>query len=151
MIFALAKFSSFFADFNRRSLTENDFFEICEKELVAVVFEEMPILQGFTAKLKSRNYIFLDRDLHGLNFLWIAFHELAHYVLHEPRPRCAASVKFYSLCRPNAQEDEADAVALVAIYPTTCLEDLQISAPSEYPFERDLISKRLAIYETFRI
>lgn len=150
MIFALAKFSSIYEDFNRRALTEKDFFEICESENITVAFDEMPILQGFTAKMGERKYIFLDKNLRGISFLWIAFHELAHVILHEPRSR-KTGVKFFSLCRPSKEDDEADAVALVAIYPTKVLRSLELSAPSEFPFERDLISKRMRIYETFGV
>lgn len=147
MIFALSKFSSCFEDFNRRALAESDFFEFCEREQITVVFDDLPVLQGFTAKYQNKSFIFLDRNLRGQAFLWTAFHELAHVILHEPR--AATGVKFYSLCRPSKEDDEADACALVALYPTKVLPKIEDSA--EFPFERSLILKRISIYESFKI
>jgi Zn-dependent peptidase ImmA (M78 family) len=151
MIFALAKFYSFLKDFNRRPLTDEDFFAVCEREDITVVFDRMPLLQGFVAKAGERNYIFLDLSLRGAQLAFVAFHELAHFALHEPRPK-KTEVTFYSLCRPSKEDDEADAVALVALFPTSVLPLLEREpADADEEFLNSLISRRMMIYRQFGI
>lgn len=152
MIFALAKCAAFIDGFNSRALTEKDFYAICEREAVEVVFDDMPVLLGFTAKCAGRNYIFLDQSMRGAQFLFVAFHELAHFVLHEPRTK-KAGVTFYSLCRPSKEDDEADAAALVALFPTTSLPRLEddFFDDNEDDFLHLLIKRRKLIFQNFGV
>jgi Zn-dependent peptidase ImmA (M78 family) len=145
MIFSLAKISSVISGFNLRRQTENDFFEICDREKIKIVFDEMPVLQGFICKFKGQNYIFLDRNLRDLEFLYIAFHELAHYFLHEPNNKTA--VRFYGLSRPHKDEDEADATALLCLFPESGLSEFQPHSR----YETSLYRQRLAVYERFSV
>lgn len=153
MIFALAKLSAVIPDFNGRSLTENDFFALAERENITVVFDDMPSLQGFCARTvvdkQTKDYIFLDCRLKGLDFLFTAFHEIDHYFLHAPRGKTAVS--FYSLARPAKEDDEADAGALLCIYPVSEIRTLEFRLAYADSFEAQLIQKRLAIYKEFGV
>jgi Zn-dependent peptidase ImmA (M78 family) len=148
MIFALAKISGLFDWFNHRRPSEKELFEICQLENILVVFWEMPILRGFICKSEGQNYIFLDNELRGFELLYIALHELAHYFLHEPTNK--VQVRFYSLARPNKDDDEADAVALLWLFPKNFVEKhLEIEPEFESDFEREKWQKRLELYRKF--
>lgn len=151
MIFSLAKLDSVIPDFNQRSLNYNDFFNLTDAENITIVFDEMPILRGFSARTlegkKTRDYIFLDNNLQGIDFLEKAFHELCHYYLHAPRGK--TSVNFYSLARPSKEDAEADAGALLCLYPVSEIDQLKYRLIFADQFEGNLIIKRLAIYKEF--
>lgn len=150
MIFALAKLSSVIPGFNSRTQTETDFFSLAEKEFITVAFDDMPILQGFCVRAMRQDYIFLDYRLKGVELVFTAFHELSHVFLHAPRTKRTTAM-FYSLARPSKEDAEADAGALICLYPVTEIETLPYRLLHADTFEAQMIKKRLAIYKQFGV
>ncbi|MBS1793612.1 MAG: hypothetical protein JSS81_07150 [Acidobacteria bacterium] len=155
MIFALAKLSSVIPGFNERVQTEADLFGIAETEKITVAFDDMPTLKGFSCRTiegdKERDYIFLDYRLRGTELVYIGFHELFHYFLHVPRGKKKPSVNFYTLARPSMEDAEADAGALLCLYPATEIESLPYRMIYTDLFERMLMRKRILIYRRFGV
>jgi hypothetical protein len=150
MIFALAKLSSVIPDFNARSLTVGDFFNVAASENITVVFDDMPTLKGFCVRSQGRDYIFLDRELTGVELVATAFHELAHCLLHVSRGRQNEAM-FYGLARPCAADAEADAGAVVCLYPITEIHELVYRLKYVSEFEVCQIKRRLAIFKEFGV
>jgi Predicted Zn peptidase len=144
MIFALAKFSALVKAFNRRALTERMFFKICAEYNISVGFVDIPTLLGFHTNINGKLSIFLDKNLKGYEFLFIAFHELAHALLHESTE--PVSVSFYNQFETR-HEAEAEAVALVALFPTRRLKELEDELIYADEFAAFLIKKRLEIFK----
>lgn len=97
--------------FNRRELTEADFYRICEKEGVFVI--EMNVAKSFHFSAGGVKFIVLNKKLKGLRRLFDMFHELAHYFLHGGDDEYA----FFHGLTDDKAEREADAVALMAMIP----------------------------------
>lgn len=153
MIFALAKLAAVIPDFNARSLNEQDYFAVAQAENITTVFDAMPILKGFCVRAivgkMPRDYIFLDYRLQGLELVFTAYHELSHHFLHIPRRKTAIS--FYGLARPSKEDSEADAGALLCLYPLAEIANLPYRLIYADPFEAKLIKKRLAVHKKFGV
>jgi Zn-dependent peptidase ImmA (M78 family) len=107
-LLALAKYG-----WGKRSLGEEDFYDICEAEGIEIIHAEIET-PGMYMIYREKAYICVDRRLKNLRWLRTAFHELSHHFLHAP---CVA---FYGIGNPK-QEDEAETLALIALL---CLDDL---------------------------
>ena len=142
MIFALAKFSGLIKAFNRRPLTERDFIKGCQSLGITIGWANMPVLRGFHTNINGQITIFLDRKLKGPELLFVAFHELAHAVLHESRD--PVSVNFFNQSESD-QEEEADAVALLALIPTKHARHLR-PEDAEHPFWGMVSEKRVSLF-----
>lgn len=118
MHFALNKIFKLIPDFNSRTMTENDFYNLCERERIEV--KEVPLLiDGLYSRRNRRKVIFINEKLRGTLWTLTAFHELAHHFLHETEN---ANCLFGSrIIASSKREKEADAVSLIAIIPQTTL------------------------------
>ena len=143
MIFALAKFAGLVKAFNRRPLTERDFMKACQNLGITIGWANMPVLRGFHTSIHGQLTIFLDRKLKGDELIFVAFHELAHAVLHESRD--PVSVNFYNQSE-SKDEEEADAVALLALIPTKHARHLR-PEDSEQPFWSLVAEKRISLFK----
>jgi Zn-dependent peptidase ImmA (M78 family) len=98
--------------FNRRELTERDFYAICEAEGIQVTEMDVPV--SFYFCLLGERHIILNKKLKGIKKTFTMFHELAHHFLHgTDLPETAM---FFGLNKSKS-ELEADAIALLAIIP----------------------------------
>lgn len=99
------------AGFNRRRLTETDFYQICEAEGIEVIWSDRKY--SFFLSILGERCIVLPKRLKGVKMLFSAFHELGHALAHvgqEP------SVLWLGM--PHSKDEvEADAVALIALMP----------------------------------
>lgn len=100
---------------NQRELTETDFFNICDRENINVRYTT-EMKSGCYVIFDKKHYIFLNRNLKGLKFLKIAFHELAHYFLHFPS-QTNFGVAFFDVHQKAKMDIEANTLAALALIP----------------------------------
>ncbi len=118
--------------------TENDFFTICERRKVEVIWT--PTKFNFHASCPLGSFITISRRLTGLELLFVMFHELGHELISPGRPY---SVSWCNM--PNEierDEREADAIALTAIVPRTHLHLLNEITETSGRFGRKFRSER---------
>jgi Zn-dependent peptidase ImmA (M78 family) len=116
-------------DWNKRALTERDFFRLCRRERPNIRVHTIPLrVPGFLMIVRGVPHLYLDDQLRGVQWLKVAFHELAHYYFHTPLSSYAA--KFYRV-QPNSKEEhEAELFALTALIPDSLL--MKFLASEEY-------------------
>ena len=149
MQFFVDKISRLRFSWNRRALTEADFYRLCRRFRVTV--QEMPLQSGgFYFCMKGRHFIAVDSRLTGHKRLFVMFHELAHFLMHTPDAGVTAN--FYGVGKKTRKEAEADAFALCAIVPKTWLQNRK---PHEICDEEglspELVAERLAVYRDHKI
>ena len=144
MRLVLARLARF--GWNRRVLTADDFYEICERERIEVI--ETPLSNdGFYVVWHKRKFIVLNSKLRGVRWLHVAFHELAHHLLHAPQ-----SIGFRGLRPDTKQEREAEALALCALIPEPLLRQmLTWEIEDEYGYTRDILEARLKVLDEFGV
>jgi len=134
---------------NRRPLTEGDFYRLCKRFRVTVT--EMPLrTEGFYYCMKGRHFIAIDSKLHGQQKLFVMFHELAHFLMHTPEDGVTAN--FYGVGKKTRKEAEADAFALCAILPKNWIEHrTPYEISDEEGISAAIVAERLAVYATYGI
>lgn len=144
MRYALAQLARY--GWNRRVLTERDFVRICRRERVEVL--EAPLHRsGLYLFLDGRPYIVLNVNLRGIQRLHVAFHELAHHLLHAPCP-----LGFYGALPLHKCEREAEALALCALIPEPLLRRMLIDdIIEEYGYTREMLWRRLKVLDEFGV
>lgn len=133
---------------NKRSLDENDFYNICKHFKIGVT--EMPLtVSGFYYRVAGRDFIAIDSRLTGLKKLLVMFHELGHFLLHAPDSGVTAN--FHGVGCRSRKEKEADAFALSAIIPRTLLETRSIDEIVDDGIDPDTLRERVEVYDRFGI
>lgn len=102
--------------FNKRFLTEKDFYAICEQENITVL--EMEVSTSFYMCVSGESFIVIKKKLKGLRRVFSMFHELAHHFLHGAN---RATNAFYFGLLESKVEFEADALATIALVPKFAL------------------------------
>lgn len=108
----LTRFAANVPGFGFRKLTFDDFMKACDRLGIIVARHQMPTLLGCYTRVAGSRVIFLDNQISGQRLNLVAFHELAHAVLHEG-DRDGSDVVFYHQ-RDSHEEHEADIIAFVA-------------------------------------
>ena len=130
---------------NKRPLTEADFFKLCRKHKVTVT--EMPLkVSGFYYCAMGRHFIAIDSRLSPQKKLFVMFHEFAHFLLHAPSG--AATANYHGIGKRTRIEIEADSFALCALMPLAWVESgrfAELAADAGY--DEDLTQQRLGVYE----
>lgn len=103
-----------------RPLTEEDFFEICRREEITVLEEQVPT--SFYMRCDNVPVIVLKKSEGGLRRLFSAFHELGHHFLHGGE---SDSLALFRGPRTSKAELEADAFAAIALCPLTALQSFR--------------------------
>jgi Zn-dependent peptidase ImmA (M78 family) len=103
--------------FNERSFTWEDFEEICRELGIKIVFSEF-IEEGMYLIRRGYKVIALNSRLHGFLLLWVAFHELAHVLLHHP------AMQHFARGTEDKIDAEANAIASAAIIPESSLRKI---------------------------
>lgn len=126
----------------QRALTEIDFERICAKEGIDIFWSNRRYALYYVPEDGVR-IIILPKRLTGLHLLFAQFHELGHHFLHGGDDPCVAflgqSDKKY--------EAEADAVAIMSIFPT-------ITKPPAFfasAFAQKLWDDRMQLYFNYGI
>jgi hypothetical protein len=96
----------------QRALTESDFHSICDKEQIAVVWSDLEFSFYFSAH--HVRCITLPKKLQGIKLLYHAFHEIGHHWTHAG---INPGVYWHGI-HHDRNEEEANAISLVALFPT---------------------------------
>jgi Zn-dependent peptidase ImmA (M78 family) len=141
------KISRLKIDWNRRPLTEADFYRLCKKHKVTV--DEMPLrVSGFYYCVKGRHFIAINSNMPCSQKLFVMFHEFAHFLFHVPDSGTTAN--FHGIERKTRKEVEADAFALCAIIPKSWIESGRIEdmvRDDEMP--KEILKERLGLFENY--
>lgn len=132
--------------FNQRSMTESDFYSICEIKNINVFEHDCPT--SFYFSIENRHFIVIKKSLKGLQKTFSMFHELAHYFLHGGKDFSVAY--FYGLSR-SKNELEADAFALLALLPKNSLNDFDFLENHPNRYARKLFNDRKNLYFTYGV
>lgn len=109
----IRKFKRLIKGWNRRALTEKDFYTLCEKFGVAVVENDTKRMRwkGIYTVIDGKPTIIVNAKLKGLERLWTLYHELGHYLLHSP------STCFFDESTLRKTQSEANFFAAYALFP----------------------------------
>lgn len=135
MKFSLTKLEKY--GFNKRALTETDFYAICETEGVTVF--EMDVPASFYFSILGEHFIVIKKRLRGLRKVFVMFHELSHYFLHGGK--VAEKAFFFGLLESKA-EIEAEAMATVALVPRYMLNSYDFLEDHPNRYARQLFKNR---------
>jgi Zn-dependent peptidase ImmA (M78 family) len=108
-----------------RTMTEEDFYTICEAEGIDVILS--PEKFSFYFTMLGQSFIVLPKRRRGLKLLFAMYHELGHYFMHVGNEPDAAFLDGH-----HRDELEADAIALVSIVPKSRLKDMAWLDGSRY-------------------
>ncbi len=137
MQFFLTKIEQLGIGWNRRRLTEEDFYTLCRRHKVTI--EELPLrVSGFYYSVAGRHFIAVNSNLAVGEKLFVMFHEFAHFLLHAPDS--GATANFHGIGRKTRKEREADMFALVALIPQQWLID---RAPGEIIESENVTAEKL--------
>jgi Zn-dependent peptidase ImmA (M78 family) len=139
MRLAFEKIKSLLPALNIRPLTESDFWFAAERYDIQVF--EIPLKKnGYYVFEDEQDYIFLRATLKGILWLETANHELMHALLHHPDEGIH-----------DRQQQEADALALIAMMPIGILESLSHSEGSLDREHYELLQKRLEVFKRWNL
>lgn len=149
MKFLIEKISRLRCNWNKKSLTEEDFYRLCGRLGITVV--EMPLTtNGFYYCVKRKHYIAIDSRLKKHKKLFVMFHEFAHYLMHAPDTNTTAN--FHGVGKRTRKELEADAIALCALIPKPWIETRTTQElHDEEGFPPEMLIARKEIYELHKI
>lgn len=149
MLFFLDKFAALKCQWNKKALTEEDFFRLCRRHKVTV--QEMPLrVSGFYYCMLGRHYIAVNSRLRHPKKLFVMFHEFAHYLIHAPDS--GATANFHGVGKKTRKEFEADAFASCALIPRPVVEKMTIQDLIETEgLPEDLVRQRIELFQLLAI
>jgi Zn-dependent peptidase ImmA (M78 family) len=149
MLFFLDKFSGLKCQWNRKPLTEEDFYRLCRRHKVTV--QEMPLrVSGFYYCMLGRHYIAINSRLRQPKKLFVMFHEFAHYLFHAPDS--GATANFHGIGKKTRKEFEADAFAACALIPRPMVESKSVQELIEIEgLPEDLVRQRIELFRLLSI
>lgn len=142
------KFRRTIKGWNRRLLTEKDFYAICEKLGVEVVENHTKKMRwkGIYTVIDGIPTIIINAKLKGLERLWTLFHELGHHLLHSP------STCFFDESTLRKTQSEANFFAAYALFPEKIVRQMplwEIYELDEYAVK--LFNMRLEFFELYKM
>ncbi|MBX3266384.1 MAG: ImmA/IrrE family metallo-endopeptidase [Acidobacteria bacterium] len=131
--FSLSRIREVFPEFNKRPITENDFWRACKR--FRIIVKQLPLsVDGYCERRRGRYYILINSRLTGYKWLHTALHEFCHFLFDAPdqnenyvfyrRPYDRDSIRDGMKRTVEARERFADAFALIAMLPMPELERL---------------------------
>lgn len=144
MFLSLATLSKY--DFNKRRLTEADFFEICATRKIEV--KELDVVTSFYISLLGHEVIVIDKKLTGVQRDFALFHELSHALLGAGSLHPQAL--FMGMC-DTKEEHEADAFACIALIPQSHLSDTSFLENCCCGFAEIIYRKRRILYSQYQL
>ena len=149
MKFLVEKISSLRINWNKQTLTEEDFYRLCKRFKITV--QEMPLsVSGFYYCMKRRHFIAVDSKLAPQKKLFVMFHEFAHFLMHAPDTGVTAN--FHGVGKKTRKETEADAFALCALIPRTWIEGrTEQEMLEDEAITQEMLRQRIKILQTYDI
>ena len=132
-------------NWNKRPLTEADFFKLCRKHKVAV--QEMPLkVSGFYYCVMGKHCIAINSRLSPQKKLFVMFHEFGHFLLHSPSG--SATANYHGFGKRTRAEIEADSFALCALMPLVWVESGRLAElAADAGYDPGLTQQRLAVFD----
>ncbi len=145
MLSTIEKIAHLRSNWNKKPLTEQDFYKLCKQKKISVV--EMPLsTNGFYYCVKGRHFIAVDSKLRRPKKLFVMFHEFAHYLMHAPDTGTTAN--FHGVGKKTRKEAEADTFALCSLIPKPWVENRPVQEIIEEDgIPAEMLRERIAIYE----
>lgn len=149
MQFLVDKIQRLRCAWNKKPLTDTDFYRLCRRKRITV--QEMPLrVSGFYYCLKGRHFIAVDSRMSPQKKLFVMFHEFAHYLMHSPDTGVTAN--FHGIGKRTRKEAEADAFALCALIPKKWVEERKINELLEDEgFGEQLVRDRFRVFDRYGI
>lgn len=151
MLLALAAIKRVIPRFEERPLTAEDFNRVCRRLRVKVHSIPLRVDGFYMFTPRGGAHIYVNSRLYGLRWLHIAWHELAHHILHAPKE---VTVAFFRNVQPDSKEDvEAEAIASVAILPESKLRRLLTTPREEWEYDitEEMVAHRLKVLNTYGV
>jgi|SRR5947209_1379490 len=148
MICLAHRFRKLRRGWNKRPLTEKDFWALCKKFGVEVYENcgEHMKWKGVYTVLDGIPTIIIHSGLKGLERLWTMFHELGHHLLHSP------ATCFFSDSTVHKAQSEANAFAAIALIPENVIRQMPLWELYDLDeFAAKLFQIRLEIFEIYKI
>ncbi|PYS52413.1 MAG: hypothetical protein DMF68_01505 [Acidobacteria bacterium] len=148
MILLAQVFRKLTSGWNKRPLTESDFYRLCKKLHVCVIEDGSydMVGKGLYMVIESVPTIFINDKLKGLEKLWVMFHELGHHLLHTPET-C-----FFSESIQHKAQSEANLFAAVALIPEKIVRQMPLWEYYELDeFATRLLQIRLEVFELYSL
>jgi Zn-dependent peptidase ImmA (M78 family) len=147
-VFSLAQTA--IPNWNKEILTEADFKSFCKDKDISVAYIKIAYLdqdcRGLYIKYRKQPFIVLDPDLTGADKLWVQWHEVGHYLLHESRRKFRADSFMHKL------EIEANLIAAVAMIPLKIVQTASVEEiKSTYKYPTKVVLLRKLFYDSFRL
>ena len=118
--------------FNKRQLNFADFEKVCAGEkIITLRTNENALGQGAFFYHRKRPCIWLHSNLQDYMLMWVAFHELTHFLLHPP------DIQFFSEGTRLKIEHQANIIAACCVIPRPLLKQILLGI-FENDFPRDL-------------
>ena len=133
---------------NKRAPTEEDFYRICRRENIKV--HEIPLrVPGYYMVYMSKRFIIINSALRGVRWLYVAFHELGHHFLHEPK--CKPNGALFYLDNASKEHAEAEAFAIAALIPESLMKKMLESEEyiEDEGLSAELLKKRFELYTLY--
>ncbi|MGI8655439.1 MAG: ImmA/IrrE family metallo-endopeptidase [Pyrinomonadaceae bacterium] len=142
------KFKRLIKGWNKRPLTEADFYAICEAEGIVVIENGSCHMRwrGLYTVILDVPTIIINANIKGLERLWTMFHELGHHFLHSP------STCFFSESTLHKTQSEANAFAAIALIPERHVKQRplwELYELDEYAVK--LFQIRIELYEIYKV
>lgn len=128
---------------NQRPLTFTDFEAACEQQQIIVQYAPIKT-PGMYFHCEDRPVITLSNQLVGTMLWLVAWHELAHHLLHHPRIRC------FTRGTLNKAEEEAHLIATCAVLDEQTLYRILVHGEL-HDFPRKVIDRRILFAERHHI
>lgn len=121
---------------NQRQLTEADAMAFCKAHSLYVVDDRRLAHGKLIQNFRSYNFLLINPELEGVMRTWVLWHEIAHFLLHEP------PTTHFSPSTKRKQEREANYIAAVAILPRPYIEGRSIVELEAAGYPIDLLKIR---------
>lgn len=151
MLLALAAIKRVMPRFGERPLTAEDFYRACRRLKVKVHTIPLRVDGFYMFTPRGGAHIYVNSRLYGLRWLYVAWHELAHHILHAPKD---VTVSFFRNVQPDSKEDvEAEAVAAIAMLPEIKLRRLLVTPREEWDFgiTEEMIEFRMRVLAIYSV
>lgn len=148
MQFLIDKITKLGVGWNKRPLSEDDFFLLCKRFGVVTIEEDLS-KEGLYFCAHGGHYISFDKGLPDRERVFVMFHEFAHFLMHEPST--APTAAFHGVGPKTRAETEADIFALAAVLPLSLIKCRTPQELIDEGFTPDMVRARFELYDTRRI
>lgn len=123
--------------FNKRSLNYDDFEDVCNR-LGVKVFRGESVSKGLHFYRRGFPIIWLNKNLKGFELCFVAWHELTHFLLHDP------DIRFFVPSTMDKIENEANCISICCIIPLSQLKRI-LRHKEDHDYSKKMIQFRCEV------